>query len=95
MTHDTLNSNLKLLSSQFVQHSELGLHGLVVFFDEIRALSISAAEVHATMARFSSAIAVHIPYDVLQANFSATCGLCCHCQSPPAPMSAHQAYHLP
>lgn len=91
MTHDTINSNLKLLSSQFVQLSEHGLLGLDVFFDEIRSMAITAAEVSVVMKRIGSAVIVSTPsidlltiqHNDLEIVLGITCGLCCHCQSPP------------
>lgn len=92
MSRNPYNLKLHQLSMQIVQLSDLhGLHGFAVFLDEIRALSVTAAEVHAAMERFGSALAVHIHYDLptfqFKTDFSGlpkiTCDCCCHFQAHP------------
>ena len=92
MTHDPLDSTRWLLAMQITESPDLpGLHGLAASLDGIRALAVTAAEVHAAMERFGSAIAVHIPYDLptfqFKTDFSGlpqiTCDCCCHFQAHP------------
>lgn len=70
----------------------LGLHGFAVLFDEIRALSKAAAEVHESMANIGSAFTILLPPDVsaikqcqsaLEAALKYTCDCCCHYQAHP------------
>lgn len=71
---------------------DLGLHGFAVFFDEIRRLSMAAAEVHERMVNIGSALTIVLPLDVsaiqqcqsdLEAALRYTCDCCCHYQAHP------------
>lgn len=85
------NSNLTQLASQMALFSkELCLPGIAVFFDEIRSMAITAAEIRAVMKRIGPALIVSTPYNlptIQHNNFEAvlriTCDCCCHYQAHP------------
>lgn len=87
-----INSNLTKVASQMALISkERCLPGITVFFDEIRSMAITAAEVSAVMKRIGSAVIVSTPsidlltiqHNDFEAVLRITCDCCCHCQSHP------------